>query len=97
MKFFLFIFLSFSSSLFACGCVDSASASSGAKAINKNYDAFDKEFSNKIKKLEDKIQETINKETINKKKMVKNISLDEYKILELENAIFTTKKIKEIK
>lgn len=94
MKFFLIFISFFSSALFACGCVDAPSAASGAKLINQTFDVLDNQFSDKIKKLEKKIQETIDKETDDKDKMSKNVSLDKYKILELENAIFTTQKIK---
>ena len=98
MKIFSAVLIGFFTvNAFACGCVDSSAASAGANSINNNYDSLDKQFSVKIKKLENNIQKTIDKEKDNKKKLIGNITLEKYKILELENAIFTSKKIKEMR
>ena len=98
MKIFSAVLIGFFTvNAFACGCVDASAASAGANSINNNYDSLDKQFSVKIKKLENNIQKTIDKEKDNKKKLIGNITLEKYKILELENAIFTSKKIKEMR
>jgi len=98
MKIFSAVLIGFFTvNVFACGCVDSSAASAGANSINNNYDSLDQQFSTKIQNLEDNIQKTIDKEKDDNKKVIKNVSLEEYKILELENAIFNSKKIKEMK
>lgn len=78
-----------STSIFACGCIDAFASSSGVTKINFNYNSLDSELATKVKEVTKNIDSLIENEHIIKDNLSKGVILDSYKILKIENAIFS--------